>query len=171
MGGIGSGRRSATLNPPPRPALSLDDWVTILCGQCDERFQVRRTLYETWKRSSQNWHCPHGHVRHYPQGKSETQKLQEQLEEERRKRQRIEQDAAYQRDMRREAEEQAKHERNRANGYKGHATRITKRAKAGVCPCCNRTFQQLARHMQTKHPQFTPMPPELEVIEGGKAVA
>lgn len=23
---------------------------------------------------------------------------------------------------------------------------------AGVCPCCNRTFQQLARHMASKHP-------------------
>lgn len=32
--------------------------------------------------------------------------------------------------------------------------RLRKRASAGVCPCCNRTFSQLARHMQTKHPTF-----------------
>jgi NMD protein affecting ribosome stability and mRNA decay len=31
--------------------------------------------------------------------------------------------------------------------------RIKKRISAGVCPCCNRTFQQLARHMKTKHPE------------------
>jgi hypothetical protein len=30
--------------------------------------------------------------------------------------------------------------------------RIEKRIHAGVCPCCNRTFQNLARHMNTKHP-------------------
>ena len=48
-------------------------------------------------------------------------------------------------------------ERHRANGYKGHATRISKRVKNGVCICCNRTFADLARHMATKHPTFTPM--------------
>jgi len=43
-----------------------------------------------------------------------------------------------------------------ARAQKGHATRLRKRAKAGVCPCCNRTFKQLARHMATKHPDFDP---------------
>ena len=27
-----------------------------------------------------------------------------------------------------------------------------KRVEAGVCPHCNRTFQNLARHMESKHP-------------------
>jgi hypothetical protein len=39
---------------------------------------------------------------------------------------------------------------------KGHLARQRKRAQAGVCPCCNRTFQQLARHMANKHPDFRP---------------
>lgn len=39
---------------------------------------------------------------------------------------------------------------------RGHLTRQRKRASAGVCPCCNRTFQQLARHMKSKHPEFKP---------------
>jgi hypothetical protein len=38
---------------------------------------------------------------------------------------------------------------------RGHLTRQKKRVAAGVCPCCHRTFQQLARHMATKHPDFT----------------
>lgn len=37
---------------------------------------------------------------------------------------------------------------------KGVATRLKNRAAHGVCPCCNRTFQQLARHMSAKHPDF-----------------
>lgn len=37
---------------------------------------------------------------------------------------------------------------------KGVVTRIKNRAAAGVCPCCNRTFTQLARHMQAKHKEF-----------------
>lgn len=39
-----------------------------------------------------------------------------------------------------------------AAAYKGAATRLKNRAKAGVCPCCNRTFQNLARHMASQHP-------------------
>lgn len=32
------------------------------------------------------------------------------------------------------------------------AERKLKRVNAGVCPCCNRTFQNLAQHMSLKHP-------------------
>lgn len=41
---------------------------------------------------------------------------------------------------------------NRA--LKGVVTRTKKRVGNGVCPCCNRTFQQLARHMEAKHPEY-----------------
>lgn len=37
----------------------------------------------------------------------------------------------------------------------GVITKMKKRASAGVCPCCNRTFQQLARHMRLRHPNFS----------------
>jgi hypothetical protein len=37
---------------------------------------------------------------------------------------------------------------------RGHLTRAKKRSAAGVCPCCNRTFSQLARHMSAKHPDY-----------------
>jgi hypothetical protein len=37
---------------------------------------------------------------------------------------------------------------------RGHLTRAKRRSAAGVCPCCHRTFQQLARHMKTKHPDY-----------------
>lgn len=38
--------------------------------------------------------------------------------------------------------------------YKGQATRLKKRTAGGVCPCCNRTFKELARHMESQHPDF-----------------
>lgn len=37
---------------------------------------------------------------------------------------------------------------------KGAKTKLKKRVAAGVCPCCNRTFSQLSRHMETKHPEY-----------------
>jgi hypothetical protein len=33
--------------------------------------------------------------------------------------------------------------------------KIERKVSGGVCPCCNRTFVALARHMKTKHPEFT----------------
>lgn len=134
----------------------------VTCCQCQEVFWLTDETHNVLIRSSKGFNCPWGHPLVYPKGESEADKL-------RRENQRLKQNQAYLEDRRREAEEAAKHERARANGYKGHATRITKRAKAGVCPCCNRSFENLRRHMDTKHPTFTPMP--LEVIDGGKADA
>ncbi len=37
---------------------------------------------------------------------------------------------------------------------RGVVTRLRRRANAGVCPCCNRRFKQLAAHMSAKHPDF-----------------
>lgn len=35
------------------------------------------------------------------------------------------------------------------------ARRHAKRAAAGVCPCCKRSFVQLARHMRGQHPDYS----------------
>lgn len=34
------------------------------------------------------------------------------------------------------------------------ALEIKKRVGNGVCPCCNRTFENLSRHMSCKHPEY-----------------
>ena len=34
--------------------------------------------------------------------------------------------------------------------------RVAQRVANGVCPCCKRSFVQLAKHMANKHPEFTP---------------
>lgn len=130
---------------------------TCSCGAKQAMSTEANNLY---RQSSQTFYCVHGHQRHYPQGPTEEAKLREQLDKERRARQRAEQQIEYEAQIRRQETERADHEMRRANGYKGHATRITKRAKAGECPCCNRTFKQLAQHMANKHPTFTPL--ELE---------
>lgn len=41
--------------------------------------------------------------------------------------------------------------------HKGANTRLRRRVAAGVCPCCNRTFQNLARHVASQHPDFGEM--------------
>lgn len=46
------------------------------------------------------------------------------------------------------------HEERSHAATRGHLTRTKKRVAHGVCPCCNRTFQQLGRHMKAKHPEY-----------------
>jgi hypothetical protein len=139
----------------------MDKWHVWSCS-CGAEQAMTKEAYRILKQSAATFYCVHGHTRWYPPGESEEDKL-------RRERDRLKQNEAWYEQRLKDVQAEAEHERRRANGYKGHATRITKRAKAGVCPCCNRTFRQLAAHMANKHPEFTPM--QLEVIDGGKAQA
>jgi hypothetical protein len=127
----------------------------LRCYRCKEQFALTDEVENMLRRNHQSFHCPWGHSQCFVEGETEEQKLRRQV-------QRMKQNEAYLEDRRREAEARADKERHRANGYKGHATRISKRVKNGVCVCCNRTFADLARHMSTKHPTFTPLEVEQE---------
>jgi hypothetical protein len=136
------------------------------CWKCREPIWLDPETEAVLRRSHGGFYCPHGHHCVFPEGKTDADLARDEAAKERRLRERAEQRIAEWQDEARAARAQAQAERNRANGYKGHATRLSKRAKAGVCPCCNRTFQQLARHMATRHPTFTP----LEIDQGAPAV-
>jgi len=82
--------------------------------------------------------CPNGHSLHFI-GMTEAERLQGELEDARR----------ANRDTRRELA----YERRSHAATKGKVTTLRKRAEAGVCAYCRRTFQNYARHMETKHPK------------------
>lgn len=130
--------------------------ITEQCCTCGTVFAMTKEFREQCRShpgpNGKSFYCPAGHGQHY-QGETEATKL-------RRERDRLKQEQAYLEDSRRAALEDAEHQRRRANGYKGHAAKITKRAKAGVCPCCNRSFENLRRHMETQHAEFTADCPE-----------
>lgn len=86
-------------------------------------------------------YCPHGHA-HSPAGPGKAAELAAELERAQ---------AARARAV--AAREQAEAS---ARAYKGVATRAKRRAAAAVCPCCNRSFVQLRRHLETKHPEYRP---------------
>jgi hypothetical protein len=60
-------------------------------------------------------------------------------------------------------EDEAAAARRREIAAKGQLTKHRKRSAAGTCPCCNRTFANMGRHMKTKHPEFVEE-------QGGKVV-
>jgi hypothetical protein len=117
------------------------------CGQCGLSQWIGEAQQDMLRANNQTFYCLMGHARQFPKGESDTDILRREVV-------RLKQDQAYLEDMRRQAEERAETEKKRAQGYKGHAAKLAKRAKAGVCPCCNRTFSNMAEHMKTQHADF-----------------
>lgn len=124
----------------------IQQLVVEECGVCAVLFAFPETLREkALADHSRRFFCPNGHNLAYL-GKTEAEKLKDQLDRERDRSARL----ASQRDQV-EASLRA---------TRGVVTRMRNRASAGLCPCCNRTFQQLARHMAAKHPEFVDESPE-----------
>jgi hypothetical protein len=88
-----------------------------------------------------NIYCPLGHA-HVPSGKPR-------WEAERDARLRIEKRLDATRDL-------LEHEERSHAATRGHLTRAKKRATAGVCPCCNRSFANVRRHVESQHPDELP---------------
>lgn len=84
-------------------------------------------------------YCPLGH-QYQPVGEGMAAKLERRLKREQDERARVTAE-------REQAEASAR-------SYKGAATKARKRSAAALCPCCNRSFVQLRRHMASKHPEF-----------------
>ena len=135
-----------------------NEYRRLCCSECGVVYFFPDKWSETASREGKSWQCPNGHGQCYRE--SGYDKL-------RRERDRLKQEVARAEDDAHQNLELALHHERSAAAYKGQVTKIKKRTKAGVCACCNRTFQNLARHMQSKHPDMDPEEP-LKVIEGGK---
>lgn len=115
------------------------------CLTCGIPYTIPVNVAET-QRKQGGYHCCHmGHKQGWPEEGSEDARI-------RRERDRLVQQLAQRDDAIRAETERADRAERSARSYKASATKIRKRIGHGVCPCCNRTFENLARHMATKHP-------------------
>lgn len=124
----------------------------LTCGSCGIAFAVDSSVRQRWLRDGEWFYCPNGHHIRYQE--NEVQKLQRQLEKERLAKEKAQRETEFARNnaaAERKAREQTE---RRLSARKGINTRLRNRIKHGVCPCCHRTFKQLAAHMRIKHPQF-----------------
>ena len=116
------------------------------CWKCGVVWGMTQDLTERRRSDGLNVYCPNGHYGTF--GESEEDKLKKQVERERRLRVETENNLYVEK-------EYSKNLRNQKRAMKGASTKLKKRIAAGVCPCCNRTFQNVARHMNNKHPGYT----------------
>lgn len=110
--------------------------VTEACCKCGMVFAMDADYRKRRMDDHGTFHCPAGHPQSY-RGRSEAEQLRDDLE-----RQKQITEAAEARVAR------VRHERDQV--AKAHS-RMRRRVFNGVCPCCNRTFQNVMRHMKTEH--------------------
>src|SRR5713101_5543499 len=117
----------------------------LTCGECGIRFFVPHNWLKQRRDEGGGYTCPNGHGRIFRE--SATDIIRRERDGLKQEMARLVEEAERERRWRHQSE-------RRVSAARGQITRLKNRAAAGVCPCCNRTFVNLARHMGTKHKGF-----------------
>lgn len=120
-------------------------FTTIVCYRADCRmtFAVPTDVDNGYRKTRETFYCPRGHSQGYL-GESEVERLKREVAQ---KQQHID---CIETDLRRAREQRDKAEHSTAI-VKGQSKALKTRIKNGVCIHCNRSFENLRRHMVTKH--------------------
>lgn len=115
------------------------------CCSCGVLFGLEDGMRNQRIRDHKTFYCPNGHPQSYT-GDTEKERLRKENE-------RLQSQLVIERRTHDTAIRGERIKRGKAEAAK---TRIEQRVHAGICPHCNRTFQQLARHMASKHAEHLP---------------
>lgn len=129
-------------------AISIQNAINfdmLTCYKCGVAIVVPRHFIEERKQDKGEFWCINGHAQAFVE--SSVDRLKKEL---------AEKDKALANERKRAewARQDLRNEQRSHAATKGQVTKLKKRTAAGVCPCCTRTFQNLQRHMKTKHPEY-----------------
>jgi RNase P subunit RPR2 len=113
------------------------------CANCGVLFSMTADFVRRRREDHSRFFCPAGHGQTFT-GENEKERLQREVNALRQDSARLEEWAAAEQRRAAIAEADAKLARK-------EKARIEKRVQSGVCPDCNRSFVNVARHMTTKH--------------------
>lgn len=123
------------------------DLVTQECCNCHMIFAIPADFKRRAKEdTSIYFHCPAGHPQHF--SKSRLAELEAELANKAHW-------LKYTEERLAEARRNCRKEQTERKKLRTRHEHLRERVKNGVCPCCRRSFGNLQRHMQTKHPGFT----------------
>jgi hypothetical protein len=126
---------------------------TVNCANCTIRFGVTPEFEKEHRESGTTFYCPVGHPLHWSKTpKPDVARLEREKEELRRLLAMSRETAQRERKRREEVQRALIGQRGATTRVRNKLKRIETRVAAGVCPKCNRTFSQLARHMKSQHP-------------------
>jgi hypothetical protein len=119
---------------------------SVDCGECGGSYALNERYINQARAKGGTWHCPYCQTGWgYAEGTEAKLKKQLAAKEQELQAERERKAAAL---TRANLAEEARLKLERA--VKKHKTRTA----AGTCPCCTRTFKQLAAHMKNKHPDY-----------------
>jgi DNA repair exonuclease SbcCD ATPase subunit len=132
-------------------------FYTIVCYNCGVPFMMPENLRRKFKDTGDSFYCPNGHRQYYSKttNQDSEEKIQKLKSEHEKKLRELREHENELRELcwkKNHAEVQLNKKSVEAKGLKAKNTRMMNRIRAGVCPCCNRHFENLERHMETKHP-------------------
>lgn len=115
--------------------------VEVNCGVCGGVYAINERKHEWSRENGKSWNCPYCQTGWgFSHEGTELARARKALETER------------------DRLQKALARANEATAARDKAERALKRHKTrvgnGTCPCCQRTFKQLARHMALKHPEY-----------------
>lgn len=110
--------------------------VTETCINCGILFGLAEDHQRELRKTGSRFYCPNGHHMFYT-AKADAEKRAEQAEA---------QLVA--------ARDQAEAALREAEQLRSEAARQRQRIANGACPCCNRYFDNVRRHMATQHPDY-----------------
>lgn len=125
-------------------AVTMEVW---LCGSCGCQFAAPEELIRGRRNAGGSIWCS-GCGASYSWGRTEKDRLRDQIK-------RAEARLARERAAHDQTQAELEQTEFRRRAEKAAKTRLKNRIGAGVCPCCNRTFQNLARHMENQHPGYS----------------
>lgn len=114
------------------------------CPNCGVVYGLSEDYENQRRQDHKRFFCPNGHSLSYKQ-ESREERLKRQLE-------------ATTRQLSRTQSRLGVTKRQKA-AAKGQLTKAKRRIANGVCPCCNRTFSDLAAHMHCKHLDYGEVTP------------
>lgn len=124
-------------------------FTTLECGGCGIIFALTAKHYQELHDNNGSFFCPNGCNRMFV-GETEAEKikrLEAQLASQKEAAEWYE--GAYKRSSR-----DLTDTKNSLRAHKAAHTKTKNRIKKGICPCCNRQFVNLQRHMETQHPDY-----------------
>lgn len=128
--------------------------LSVACHKCRQLIWLSEHEYQTLKRSGQAFFCLWGHSGVFAEGPTEEDRLRQERDRLKQENARLEERARAAERAEDALHEHAAHLNRKVAAARGQVTRLKNRAKAGLCPCCNRSFPNLWAHMSEKHPTW-----------------
>lgn len=117
------------------------------CCACGMKFAMPSDFQaRKMREAGTTFYCPAGHAQHY-MGKTFDAQLREAKE-------RADIERANAQFWRRQRDKAERDGVRRTAAAKGVTTKLRKRIANGVCPCCKRSFANVAKHMAGQHPDY-----------------